>query len=396
MRVLIVSAWDPRRLSNGACLVLHHHLHHLADRHDVRVLTAESPPPGSAPDTGTVPESVDLESHPAVLPAAVDYAVRRLRSLVGGEPAHVHWVERRALLRAFDEALASHRPDVVHLFGRGTARLTHRVPDGIRVVHMPVDPWTVGIDYRRLPPLRRLLERGERERVLRHERRHYPACDAVVVVSEADARWLREHVPGSRVAVVPNGVDVGREPGPPATRPVLGFHGAMDSTVNVAAALALVDEVLPRVRSRHPQASAVVIGRDPPAELAQREGPGVEVTGWVDDVRDRLEQVAVYVAPMTSGSGIKNKVLEALAAGLPVVATPRGVAGIGPGDGVVIAEDPEGLAAAVADLLDDPHRRAELGAAARRRVGTGFTWASSAGAIEALWRGDVAARPGDR
>jgi glycosyltransferase involved in cell wall biosynthesis len=93
---------------------------------------------------------------------------------------------------------------------------------------------------------------------------------------------------------------------------------------------------------------------------------------------------------MASGTGLKNKVLEAMAAGLPVVATSRAMNGIGAGAGVVIADTPEAMATAVIELLRDPARRAALGAAGRARVVEDFSWERSAAAIERLWSEAVA------
>jgi len=92
------------------------------------------------------------------------------------------------------------------------------------------------------------------------------------------------------------------------------------------------------------------------------------------------------VASMVSGSGIKNKVLEAMAAGRPVVATALALDGIGEGAGVVAADGPAALAAATAELLEDPDRAEAMGAAGRRRVVEAHGWDRSAAALEALWR----------
>jgi glycosyltransferase involved in cell wall biosynthesis len=102
--------------------------------------------------------------------------------------------------------------------------------------------------------------------------------------------------------------------------------------------------------------------------------------------------VAVYVAPMREGSGIKNKVLEAMAAGLPVVSTPLGVNGIGAGPGVVVAGTADEMASAAAALLADPDEAARVGAAGRRRVVAELTWTASVDAVDALWHEVVAAR----
>jgi glycosyltransferase involved in cell wall biosynthesis len=113
----------------------------------------------------------------------------------------------------------------------------------------------------------------------------------------------------------------------------------------------------------------------------------------VADVRPWLELAAVYAAPMMSGTGLKNKVLEAMAAGLPVVGSPLALAGIGAGDGVTEAADPAGMAAALAALLADPDRRRATGQAGRRRVERDFTWGANAAAVARLWEELMAAAP---
>ena len=151
----------------------------------------------------------------------------------------------------------------------------------------------------------------------------------------------------------------------------------------------LATEVLPRVQERHPQALALVIGSDAGPEVRALAGPHVEVTGAVDDVREAIQRCDVYVAAMVSGTGIKNKVLEAMAAARPVVATPLALDGIGDGAGVVTAEGSAALAAAASDLLDDPAAADALGAAGRQRVIEHHGWDRSAASLEALWRAAV-------
>jgi glycosyltransferase involved in cell wall biosynthesis len=111
----------------------------------------------------------------------------------------------------------------------------------------------------------------------------------------------------------------------------------------------------------------------------------VEVTGAVPDIRRELRRAAVYVAPMVSGTGLKNKVLEAMAAGLPVVGTPLALEGIGEGNGVISARDASDIAEKVLRLLGDRAALVSAGRQARDRVVMEFTWERSARGIEDLW-----------
>jgi glycosyltransferase involved in cell wall biosynthesis len=206
-------------------------------------------------------------------------------------------------------------------------------------------------------------------------------------VTEADADLVRAIAPGAAVEVIPNGVDAEPEPElPAADRPVLGFHGVFDSQANVDAAVSLVEQILPRVRATVPEVSALLVGRRPPREIRRLAGDRVELRADVPDIRAALSDMTVHVDWMTSGAGIKNKVLEAMAAGRPVVASPAGAQGIGAGAGLAVVSDLVTAAAEVVGLLTDPDRLLATGSAARARVVADFSWESNAAAMEALWQ----------
>jgi glycosyltransferase involved in cell wall biosynthesis len=388
VRVLVVASWPPWPLDDGSRLVLHHHLRVLAPRHAITVL-AGCRHGDEAPPAGSVPANVDFHWFGQKGTGLSKYSQRRWRSLVTGRPADVFRVEVDELVHAYERALAEERPDVVHLMGAETAFLAARAKAaGIPVVHMAIDAWRESFGKHQLiPRWRRLIERGQRRKVMRFEERYLGACDAVVIVAERDAGALRDAVPGLRVVVVANGVEAGPEPDVGTHRqPVLGIHGTMATLPNRTAAVALANDILPLVQASVPEARARIIGRDPAPDVLRLQRDDVEVTGAVTELSAELARLAVYVVPMTEGSGIKNKVLEAMAAGLPVVGSRRALDGIGEGPGVVAHDDPAALAAAVVDFLLDPDAARRCGLEGRRRVVEEFPWERSAEAIERLWR----------
>lgn len=379
VRVLVVSAWPPWPLTDGGRLVLHHHLRHLAARHDVTVLAASRPP--GAP----VPEGASASWFGPARQGLREYARRWRLVRLTGEPHDVHRVCLPALLTAFDAEIAA-EPDIVHLHGWGTAALARRA-GAVPTVHMAIDSWATGLasHQRAGPPWRRVLERREAARVATHEARHYPRCAAVVVVTEDDAGAVRRSAPDASVRVVRNGVEAGPEPRIGRREPILAFHGVLSTDANVRAARALVRDILPLVLRSHPATRVLIVGRDPVPAVQRLASKNVEVTGEVSDVRQQLDRAAVYVAAIDAGSGLRNKVLEAMAAGLPVVGTPLALRGIGAGDGTVVASDAEELAAAVGRLLDDSAHARALGAAGRARVTRDFGWKASAVRLEEVW-----------
>ncbi|MDQ1706402.1 MAG: hypothetical protein QOF18_2768, partial [Frankiaceae bacterium] len=201
------------------------------------MLAAGAPAAEAAVPQGvrTLPDDIPLRWFGAARPPAADYAWRHIAGWRHGEPAHVPYVERPALLAALRAEIAASRPDVVHAFGWGTAGLW-RYTEGVPVVHVAVDAWHRNAGNRLVPGWRRLSDVGQRRLVRAHERRHYPRDAAVVVVADRDADALRALAPTARLEVVPNGVDAGGEPAVLPTAPVLGFHGSFDARHNIDAA----------------------------------------------------------------------------------------------------------------------------------------------------------------
>jgi glycosyltransferase involved in cell wall biosynthesis len=195
----------------------------------------------------------------------------------------------------------------------------------------------------------------------------------------------------NRLIVLPNGVDLGyfkplREPRQPDT---VVFSGKMSYHANTAAALDLVQLVMPMVWAERPQTQVWLAGKDPPGVLrALTADPRVTVTGTVPDLRPYVGRAAVAVTPLRYGVGIQNKVLEAMALSTPVVTTPAACQALAAqaGTHLLVGDSPPALAQAILSLLSDDDRRDRLGEAGRHYVETHHDWDRIAARLESVYQ----------
>ena len=226
-------------------------------------------------------------------------------------------------------------------------------------------------------------------------------ADRSLFVSEAEAGLFRRTsgLGADTVIGLGNGVDLAffdpradfAAVTPPGA-PLIVFTGQMDYPPNIAAVSRFAADSLPAIRARFPGAVFAIVGRQPsPAVRALGAMPGVVVTGAVGDVRGWLAAADVVVAPLDLARGIQNKVLEAMAMGRPVVASPAAFEGIAarPGEELIVA-DAAGEAAAVIALVADPARAAALGVAARARLVADYPWERQLARLPAILNGDPA------
>jgi glycosyltransferase involved in cell wall biosynthesis len=384
MRILVVSLEAPLPPTNGLRLQVTALWHELRKRHDVRVLAYLADDQAGS----------DQDANLRLVPAAGD-RLGRTRLLTNAvlrrRPLRADHLARR-LLPALQEELESFTPDVVHVTTGRLAALGNSLRERPAVL-AALDAWHLNVEAAALgatKPKRWVLQR-EARRVRSFERDQYGKFSRVVVVSDEDRAALAALDQGLRITVIPNGVDLARySPSDGAERDSSSvvFSGVMSYPPNVAAARYLATEVMPLVKEKRPDACLTIVGRAPAPEVTALAEPGaVTVTGEVQDMRAWLSRARVYACPMVSGTGIKNKLLEALSTGLPCVVTPLALQGLKPDvlDHMIVGTTAGELADGLIEVLDDDALAARLGQGGRRYVEQNHDWSSVARAYERLY-----------
>lgn len=385
MRILVIDRSPPIGTTQGNVLIGHHLFPRLTE-HEL-VLVAPAMPEAMADRAELLRTFADVHLVPRDRPLA---------AMAGWFEGTLHGRLARGL-RLDPEFALRFRARIRAMVAGGDF-------DAVHVRQLPMAPYgtevgTIGrlmelIDSETLAARRAVPQtaarRGRARLAARVERRILGEYDITTTVGTADLEVLRRLRRGSRVEIVPNGVDA--ETFQPLDLPeeaaTIVFSGAMSFGPNVVAAELLVRDILPLVRASVPEARVVLAGRDPTRAVQALAGPHVEVTGSVPDLRPYLAGATLVACPMVSGSGVKNKVLEAMAMGRALVGTPLAVEGldIEAGRHVAVANDPAGLARAIVGLLRDAPARLRMGEAARVRVAQRYTWEACAATYEGLYR----------
>jgi glycosyltransferase involved in cell wall biosynthesis len=260
------------------------------------------------------------------------------------------------------------------------------------------------------------------ERTRRYEAAMVTEFDQVLVASPIDRRELRGlSKQPAPVSVLTTGVDIeyftpADAPREPAT---LIMTGKMSYHANATAAVHLVRDIMPRVWARRPDVQVWIVGKDPPREIhaLASDGPPhvpsagrsasngsaalgaqgrVTVTGTVPELPPYLRQATAAVAPIPYGAGVQVKVLESMACGTPVVASPQAVSALRarPGHEVMVADNADAFAQTVLELIDAPARCAELGQAGRAYVEANHGWDAVADQLEGIYQTALREAPG--
>lgn len=309
--------------------------------------------------------------------------LRALLHLVGGGSATMAYFDSPELRAHVAARLKEDRFDLIYVSSSSMAQYVNgirQIPVLMDFVDVDSDKW---LQYgARLPLHTAWVYRLEGRRLQQHELEAARRANRCLVATRHEEALLHSLAPWVPTTVIPNGVDLDYFTPlfAPAADPTIIFTGAMDYFPNVDAVLHFCRRVFPRIRKRVPQARFLIVGRNPaPAVRRLAAVPGVQVTGTVPDVRPFLRRAAVAVAPLRVARGIQNKVLEAMATGLPVVATSKGHEGLEarPGEHLFVEDAPGKFADVVVGLLNSPGLRAEVGRAARKFVEAHHCWTAS-------------------
>ena len=392
MRILLVTSMVPDRNGIGAIpKLLHAQLVGLGERNEVTLIAPFGEEAGQAEAAAELERS-GLDAH------LVDRRRSRdpLRRWSVRAELAAAWLRRpwpwRVVLgsggmqEAVDRVAATRRFDVVAVEDNPMSML--RYPSGVpavltehEAVRAPAAEWRAARLSER--PLRSL-----RERDWRRWDAFLPAAwrrfGLLQVFGEGDAAEVARRAPdiADRVRVNPYGIELPAAADPALEQPAtILFAGTFAHLPNRDAARWLAREIMPAVRAEQPAALLRIAGKSPPREVLDLAGPGVEVLADPADMESHLDAAAVVVAPVRSGGGMRFKVLEAMARGKALVTTTlgtEGFTGFGAPPPLLVADETEGFAAAIAALLGDPRRRLELAGDARefaRRHHSPHAWA---------------------
>lgn len=383
MRILFLSPRQAVPTRSGAKLREFHFLRALGLRSEVTYLYFSDP--GAAPLT-----VAELPFCQAVVPAPKPPAyglAKTIEGLVTRWPLPILNYTSAAMSEAVRRVTDAGEFDIIHLDSihmiRYALEATSRHPS-LRAIYnwhnieseamrrfsetsRPPKSWYAALTARKI----RTLERSILESAFGH-----------VVCSEREREQLNAIVPAARVAVIGNGVDTryfADAGGELSERRRIVFVGAMDYFPNADGAVFFANQIWPAVRKRLGNVELVIVGANPgPAVKALQELPGITVTGTVPDVRPYYHDALAAIVPLRTGGGTRLKILEAMAAGVPVVSTPLGAEGLDVTDGtdalIVDAGDPEGWVERLAGLAESPARRQELIRAGLHVVETRYDW----------------------
>lgn len=386
MRLMVLLSRVPYPLEKGDKLRAYHLVRRLARKHEVFLFCLSDGPVRSA-------DLDHLRQFCAHIEVAKLSRARLILNLLGAlfsrVPFQVAYFHHANAQRLFDNAVERFKPD--HIF----CQLV-RTSEYIR--HHPALPKT--LDYmdtlskgleRRSEMVSLLLAplfRTETRRLIRYENLMFDLFDHRVIISEQDLEYIY-HPQRDRIHVIPNGVDT-EHFRPRQRTPTfdLVFTGNMNYPPNIDSVLYLAQQVLPLVRRVRPSTTLLISGVDPSPsvrELAQQDDR-ITVSGWVKDIRDSYADATLFVAPMQIGTGLQNKLLEAMAMRIPCItsALANNAVGAVPGESILVGSTPEQYAEHILRLLGDENERNRIAEHGHRFIQEHFDWDQAADALNEL------------
>lgn len=237
-----------------------------------------------------------------------------------------------------------------------------------------------------------LLYRREARLIAQLEKRIHQRFDTCLFISQAEIDLFLQHNPDlGRLQVIANGLDTNAfQPATtpkPQPGPVMLFTGVMDYLPNEDAVAWFVEEAWSRIKAKYPSALFYIAGMNPSARVrALAKYPGVEITGFVEDIRDYYDRAHIFIAPFRLARGVQNKVLQAFACALPTITTPMGCEGIDctPDHDVLVAETMTDFIRHIEWLVDNPEQGRRIGHNAMQLIHDHFSWDSQLASLEPL------------
>jgi sugar transferase (PEP-CTERM/EpsH1 system associated) len=307
-------------------------------------------------------------------------ALKCLTALWRSMPIQVLYFQSAKMKRKLAEVLNQDKFDAVHVQHLRMSPYLAQEKNIPRILDLP-DAFSLYWQRRKSVPrglLLKIFENWEQRRVHRYER-ILESYNMSLVCSEEDLAYLKHEHHVSNIQLLPNGVDLdvfAPRAHDYSHNQTLLFTGNMDYAPNVDAVLHFTENILPLIRKEYPGVQFVIAGQKPVKKVLELANEQILVTGFVKDLAATYNEASVVVAPLRFGAGTQNKVLEAMAMGVPVVCSNIGFKGLGiqSGEGAFMEKEPEKFAARVIELLASEKMRTEIGSKGMHVIQNNFSW----------------------
>lgn len=385
MRVLQISPRKPYPPSGGGEIVTYNTIKYLSLRnHDITLVSIVD-------KSEDIPE---LQEYCEWVPVEKDTRNKIfgiLGNLLSAKPYTISKYHSGRVMDVVRRELREKEFDIVHLDGLHVAHYGAMVK---REFELPVVLGAHNVETKIMQrfyrsqgnPFIKLYAYYQYRKLYSYEARLCGVFDRCLMITGLDERRLREMNPNVKTAVVPAGVDTSyfyplnlREE--PCS---IVSVASMDWLPNVESILWFYYRVFPIVKKSVPEARLYVVGRNPPGAIKDLEGDDVVVTGFVDDVREWMARGRVFIVPLKTGSGMRVKILNAMAMAKPVVSTSVGCEGIGAvhGRSISVADSPEEFAARIVELFNEREKRERMATAGLELVDREYRWEKIAERME--------------
>jgi sugar transferase (PEP-CTERM/EpsH1 system associated) len=311
-------------------------------------------------------------------------------AMLNGKPLSLGYFYNPRLRSLVKKELSRNRFDGIIVFSSSMAQYVEDQNQIPRIMHFCDIDSQKWIDLSQHAHFfKKCLYMREGRKLLNVEQKIALNFDISCVISSNEAAVFRKCIPDIQVQVLENGVDVdyfAAVPRRPKGTSVV-FIGVMDYAPNVEAVVYLANHVWKKVIDAFPDARFTIAGANPDKRVRKlAEIPGIEVTGSVPDIRPYLSSATLSVVPLAVARGIQNKILEAMAAGVPVLTTPEAAKGLPDGAErhVFVAERTEAFGTTLLELLKNPNALEQMGKAAQKFVRNNCTWDIKLRALDEL------------
>jgi len=315
-----------------------------------------------------------------------------LFGLFSNLPLQVHYFKSSRMQRLVGRLCKNAQFDIIHTHLIRMAQYTAGVAHARKVL----DLTDAGSLYLKRflalekNPLKKLVLKVEVNRIARYES-ILERFDACFVCSKPDQSALINTAPAANIRIIPNGVDLeyfSNNGSIAYDRLRIIFTGNLTYFPNIDAIFFFVKEIFPLIKKEIPSATFYIVGQSPPSKVRALASHEVVVTGFVEDIKAQYVQSAVAVSPVRFGAGTLNKILEPLALGIPVVATPIGVEGLDltVRKNILVADNPRGFAMAVVRVMQEPELRGRLSREAMALVRRLYDWDTIVDSLENVYQ----------